>query len=268
MLMPMENLVWILAFVGSGLSAGVLSGLFGVGGGTLVVPLLLLLGIPIHHAVGMSLVYIVFASASGSVKHYRQDNIHLASALWMSAAAFFTSFVGVKIGVALPAQWLSFLFSGLMLLVLGIFAYRLHLEKKQGQQTWEPDFKPPLTGLMTTGLIAGVFSSLFGVGGGFVMVPLLVILARFNLKKAAGTSLVAIFFIGLTGILQHYLFGDLKAALHDHLWPMVAMALAGVVGAPLGAMLNHKLPARWLHLGFMAFILAITVYMFFYGQQA
>lgn len=268
MLMLMENLLWILAFMASGLSSGILSGLFGVGGGTLVVPLLLLLGIPIHHAVGMSLVYILFASASGSVKHYQQRNIHVRSAVVMSLAAFCTTFVGVKIGVALPANILSYLFSGLMLLVLGIFAYRIHLEKKQGQRELPPDFEPTLSGLIITGLIAGVFSSLFGVGGGFVMVPLLVILSGFNLKRAAGTSLVSIFFIAAAGIFQHYFFGDLAAALAAQMVPMIVMALAGVFGAPIGAWLNHKLPASLLQKSFMLFVLGITVYMFFYGRGA
>ena len=86
----MEYALWLSAFAGAGISAGILSGLFGVGGGTLVVPLLLMLGIPIHHAVGMSLVYILFASASGSVKHYRLQNIHFQSVIYMCLAAFCT----------------------------------------------------------------------------------------------------------------------------------------------------------------------------------
>jgi uncharacterized protein len=275
MLTPMENFIWILAFAGSGFGAGLLSGVFGVGGGTLVVPLLLMLGISIHHAVGMSLVYILFASASGSYKHYQQGNVHFRSAVIMSLAAFCTIFLGVKLGVALPAKTLSYMFSGLMLLVVGLFAYRIRLTENTPQSqvdaseastTGTASSTAAKVGLIATGLIAGLFSSLFGVGGGFVMVPLLVIFAGFKIKQAAGTSLVSIFFIALVGIAQHYYFGSLKAALAANIIPMIAMAGAGIVGAPLGAWCNQKLPASLLQKGFMLFILCIMVYMFFYGQ--
>lgn len=272
MLPPMDNFLWILAFAGSGLGAGLLSGLFGVGGGTLVVPLLLMLGISIHHAVGMSLVYILFASASGSYKHYQQGNVHFRSAIIMSLAAFCTIFLGVKLGVALPAQILSYMFSALMLLVVVLFAYRIRITQTQSHPsasgTLSASDAPAKTGLVATGLIAGLFSSLFGVGGGFVMVPLLVVFSGFKIKQAAGTSLVSIFFIALVGIAQHYYFGSLKAALAANIVPMIAMAGAGIVGAPLGAWWNQKLPASLLQKGFMLFILCIMVYMFFYGQAA
>lgn len=234
-----------------------------------MVPLLLILGISIHHAVGMSLVYILFASASGSYKHYRQGNVHFSSALIISLAAFCTIFLGVKLGVALPAKVLSYLFSALMLLVVGLFAYRTHMSQKQSDTPEDPPLDAPAkAGLIGTGLVAGLFSSLFGVGGGFVMVPLLVIFSGFKIKQAAGTSLVSIFFIALVGIVQHYYFGSLKAALAANIIPMIAMAGAGIVGAPLGAWCNQKLPARLLQKSFMLFILCIMVYMFFYGQSA
>lgn len=255
--------MWILAFASSGFGAGVLSGLFGVGGGTLVVPLLLVLGTPIHHAVGMSLVYILFASASGSYKHYQQGNLRIRSAVVMSLAAFFTIFLGVQLGVALPAKILSYMFSGLMLLVVGLFVYRIRITRKQSST---PTATPAKAGLIITGLVAGLFSSLFGVGGGFVMVPLLVIFSNFKIKPAAGTSLVSIFFIALAGIAQHYYFGSLKEALTANMVPMIAMASAGVIGAPLGAWCNQKLPAPLLQKGFILFVLCIMVYMFFYGQ--
>ena len=263
--LSIENILWILAFAGGGLGAGVLSGLFGVGGGTLVVPLLLMLGISIHHAVGMSLVYILFASASGSYKHYQQGNVDFRSAVVMSLAAFCTIFLGVKLGLALPAQVLSYMFSALMLLVVGLFAYRIRMTEVPNN-TLTPSETHAKTGLIATGLIAGLFSSLFGVGGGFVMVPLLVVFSGFKIKQAAGTSLVSIFFIALVGIAQHYYFGSLKAALMANMVPMIAMAGAGIVGAPLGAWWNQKLPARLLQKGFILFILCIMIYMFFYGQ--
>jgi len=107
------------------------------------------------------------------------------------------------------------------------------------------------------GLIAGFLSGLFGVGGGILIVPLLVALAKFGQKKAAGTSLAAIVPISIAGVVSYAVHGDVA-------WVVALVVCAGsIVGAQLGSHLLHRLPKRAVQWAFIVFVLAIVVSMFF-----
>lgn len=110
----------------------------------------------------------------------------------------------------------------------------------------------PLIGI---GVAAGLFSALFGVGGGIVVVPLLLLFARFSERPAMATSLVAIGFISLAGAVSYGLHGELKPG---------AAALVGLpaaVGAVGGTALQQRLPTRSLSLGFAALLVGVAIRM-------
>jgi hypothetical protein len=101
------------------------------------------------------------------------------------------------------------------------------------------------------GALAGLASGLFGVGGGVVLVPLLVVLVRLDQRMAHGTSLAAIVPIAASGTIGYALAGEVD-------WPLAALTAAGaLVGTPLGARLLHRLPLRTLRVGF-ALVLFVT----------
>jgi len=105
------------------------------------------------------------------------------------------------------------------------------------------------------GLVAGVFSALFGVGGGIVVVPLLILLAHFSERPAMGTSLGAVGLIALVGAVSYAFHGELKPG---------AAAVVGVpaaVGAVLGTGLQQRLEARTLSLGFAALLAGIAIWL-------
>lgn len=107
------------------------------------------------------------------------------------------------------------------------------------------------------GLTAGFLSGLFGVGGGILMVPLLVALATFDHRKAAGTSLAAIVPISIAGVVSYAVHGDVA-------WVVaLVLCLGSVVGAQLGSHLLHRLPKAAVQWAFIVFVLAIVVSMFF-----
>lgn len=253
-----------LIFALGGLFAGLLSGLFGVGGGTLVVPLLLLLKISIHDAVGLSLVYILFSSASGSLFHGKAQALHMRPVLLIALGAWISSYFGVQAAAAMDSHILAWLFAALMSLVIALFIWRSS-ERWAEQRTEQPAY----LGLryLGVGALAGFLSSLFGVGGGFIMVPLLVVCSPLNLSQATATSLAGIFFIALSGTVHHILWGQLAQALMQHGLQICGMALLGIVGAPLGAVLHHKIPGPALRLSFICFSILVTGYLVFYGFQ-
>lgn len=116
-----------------------------------------------------------------------------------------------------------------------------------------PAARPTIPVLAGIGLIAGLFATLFGVGGGIIVVPLLITVLRFDVKPAAGTSLAA---IGLTAC-----FGVVSYAVVDRVqWPEAAMiGLPAVVGGLLGVWLQQRVSSRALVLLFAAFLVVIAV---------
>ena len=111
----------------------------------------------------------------------------------------------------------------------------------------------PLWILAGIGVAAGFFSALFGVGGGVIVVPLLILLAGFSERLATGTSLAVIGFTALFGVVS---FG----ALGEVAWPEAAMVgLPAVVGTFAGTWLQQRIPSRTLALGFAAFLVAVAV---------
>jgi uncharacterized membrane protein YfcA len=111
--------------------------------------------------------------------------------------------------------------------------------------------------LVLIGLVAGFFSALFGVGGGIVIVPLLVLVAAFHQREANGTSLAAIGVIALVGVIAYGVRGEV------HFGYAALVGLPAAAGAIAGAMLQQRLPVRVLALAFAALLLAVGVAMLF-----
>ena len=105
------------------------------------------------------------------------------------------------------------------------------------------------------GLVAGVFSALFGVGGGIVVVPLLILIAHFSERPAMGTSLAAIGLIAFVGAISYAFHGELKPG------AAAVVGLPAAVGAVLGAGVQQRLEARTLSLGFAALLAGIAIWL-------
>jgi uncharacterized membrane protein YfcA len=112
---------------------------------------------------------------------------------------------------------------------------------------------------LAIGLVAGLIAGIVGVGGGFIIVPFCVAYLGFTMKEAAGTSLIAIVFIALPGIISHALLG--------HIWWLygVALIVGTIPGAQLGGYLATRLPERALRVGFVC-LLIVAGTMLLYQQ--
>jgi len=109
--------------------------------------------------------------------------------------------------------------------------------------------------LLLIGLLAGLFSALFGVGGGIVVVPLLILLAHFEERPAMATSLAAIGLIALVGAVSYAFHGELKVG------AAAVVGVPAVFGAVFGAWLQQRLATRTLTLAFAALLAAVAVYL-------
>ena len=270
--------VFMLLALGGGV--GFLSGVFGVGGGFLLTPLLLMLGVPPAVAVSTQAPQILASSMSGMMPHWRRGNVDLAMGAVLIAGGVVGSLIGVQLFAWLRAAGqidlaiaLSFVFllgsvGGLML----VEATRTLLQgpqaakrRKLHEHGWFHNlpFKvrfrasrlyisvlPPLA----IGIFAGVLTSIMGVGGGFFLVPAMIFLLGMPTIMAVGTSLFQI--IAITGVTTVF-----QAVTNYTVDVPLALVLAagGVIGAQWGANVGQKLKAEQLRALFALLVLGVAV---------
>lgn len=260
----LQTLWELLPFLLSGALAGLLSGLLGIGGGLILVPLLTLNGVSLHQAVGMSLLYILITGTSGAIQHFRQGNIRFQTALSLALAGSLASGGGSYISHYLPPAWLAWLFVGLIASVSGLFLLRLN----RPQLPSSGAVRPRLGLALLIGALAGLLSGIFGIGGGFVMTPLLSSFLPFSLEESIGTSLAAVVLIACAGALSHLWMGDLAVAFQRWPWAMVCMGLSGALAAPWGAHLTGVWPKKYLQAALLGLMGLVGIYMFFFGLRS
>ncbi|ANC78490.1 permease [Fictibacillus phosphorivorans] len=218
-----------------GLCIGIFSGIFGIGGGFILTPVLILFGIPPLSAIGTSLMYSIGTSVSGVAAHLRFKNI-----LWKPAAVLGIVGIGAT-QVAHPlVVWLEkmgydeTIIPIFYIVLLAYFAlsllYKQSKRKKTPQSMAEIQFSYPKA--VFIGFTGGFISTTLGVGGGFVMVPMLISLMKFPSRKAVGTSLVSVFFIVSAGFLTYASSVQIDYKLG------LLLILGALVGTQLGAKLT------------------------------
>lgn len=272
---------WVLLFL-VGTVTGTLSGLLGIGGGLLMVPVLTLFGLPLVQATATSLIGVLLSALSGSVQNLRTRDLNWQIALLLAVFGIFTAQMGAWLGDRLPDAWLALSFAGLLLLTIYLMDLRRKLQKKEvsaakEQTTHENEREitagepglgkiypsptlhlQPIAGI---GLLAGVLSGLFGVGGGVVMVPLQTLFLNETIKSAVRTSLGAIVPIAISGLAQHAWNGNV-------LWiPGLCLGLGGIFGAQAGTRLLPKLSDRTVNQLFRLFLIGLAIYMAIRGLR-
>lgn len=215
---------WMMFLIG-GLLIGIMSGFFGIGGGIVLTPILLISGYAPSHAIMLSLMLTLGSTLSGALAHIRLKNVE-------GRLAIVLGFFGVIGSVSMVpiVKWLdqlngaAIVISLLYIGVLSRFAYQfLHKETKEN-----PKKGKAYTAFI--GLLTGWISSLMGVSGGFVMTPLLSKWLKLDLRKAIGTSITAASVIVLSGILSYFGSGTTIDWKHGLL--LIAGAL---IGSPIGS---------------------------------
>lgn len=265
-----QALLFFTLYVVAGIFVGLASGLFGIGGGVIVVPVLLPifaaqgLGIDIamHLAVGSSLATIVVTGMSSARAHWQLGNI-LSSALpWLIAGLMVGALCGAQVAAALPGDTLRVIFAGfLLLLALRLFVYKQPPANRR---------LPPPAIVAGVGFIIGVISSLVGIGGGAMVVPFLV-WGGVAMRQAVGTSAAAGVCIAIAGSIGFVLAGtgedQLPAWSSGYIyWPAVlGITLSSAVLAPIGARLASRLPALLLRRAFAVMLVLVGLRLFLGG---
>lgn len=256
------SFVWI----GGGVVAGVASGLLGIGGGLLMVPLLFwtfsYTPLPpewrMHIAIASSLSVIVLTSFSGSIAHLWHRSLKLSIVALMGIGGIVGGLTGSLFAVHLSGRVLQQLF-GLIEIWVGL---RWIFEKPIF-----PYLKPVrihATSTFLIGLVAGVFSALFGVGGGLIAVPLMVSVLGMPIHHAVGTSMGLVFINASAGVIGYLSFDRAVVDAAEgfgylYLPAIVWLAVGSLPSAPIGAALANRLRAERLKRVFSCCLMGIGI---------
>ena len=264
-----------------GMSVGILSGMFGVGGGFLMTPLLVLLGIPPAVAVASEANHIVGSSLSGTIGHLKRKAVDIKLGNLLLIGGIIGSFIGIgifnsliKIGLVDLLITLTYFF-----FLTGVGSFMLYesldslgyLKKKKRKKTYNHSwimglpfrmrFKksglyisiiPPLL----VGFVVGILASIMGVGGGFIMIPAMIYIIRMPTSVVIGTSLYQIIFVTAIVTLLH--------AFHNQTVDVILaliLLLGGAIGAQIGVKLSNKLEGPYLRVALGVLVLSVGIVM-------
>jgi len=277
-----ETSVNVFTMFGMGTAVGFLSGMFGIGGGFLITPLLMLMGIPAAVAVATGANQVVASSVSGTLSQWRRGNVDFKMGTVLLVGGSVGAIIGVQvvrllkktghIDLTIALLYAVFLSSiGTLMLIESLNAIRKARAgkavsaRRPGQHSWVHGLPlklrfqrsklyisaiPPFV----IGMVVGLLSGMLGVGGGFIMVPAMIYLLRMPTKVVIGTSLFQVIFVaGLTTILH--------AAANQAVDLMLALLLmvGGVIGAQFGASAGQKLRGEHLRALLALLVLGVCI---------
>jgi uncharacterized membrane protein YfcA len=275
----------ILIPVGLGLAVGLLSGLFGVGGGFLMTPLLIMFGIPSTVAAATDSNQIVAASTSGTYAHWKVGNVDFKMGIYLLIGGFVGGLGGVQAVKVLRAMGnADFVIKMTYVLMLGIVGTYMFFESlssmKKKTEVSKPAKESGLSKFLKSlpmqthfeksgvthsallpvifGAFVGVLAAVMGVGGGFLMVPVMVYILRMPMHVVVGTSLFQILFncIEVT-FLQAYTNHTVDFVL------AVLLLIGSTVGAQVGTVFGRKLKGDQLKIILAVIVLVVTVKIVF-----
>ena len=276
----------IMLLLGLGLMVGFLSGLFGVGGGFLLTPLLMMIGIPPTVAAASDANQIVAASTSGTFAHWQLGNVDFKMGIILVIGGVIGGTVGVQFIKILRAtgnaDFVIKIAYVIMLGVIGSYMFQESLKSlrprlsscekpRPESKSWFARFSEALPLAMNfeksgirlsifmpliLGTLVGVLSALMGVGGGFIMVPVMVYLLRMPMHVVVGTSLFQVLFtcINVTFMQSYY----------NHTVDLIMALLllfGSTTGAQIGARISHRLKADHLKIILASIVLLVMVKM-------
>lgn len=262
------TLAHIIILLGTGVGVGFTSGLLGVGGGFIMIPVQYMLftnmgmstDIAMKVAFGTSLLVILPTVASGARRHHKNGAVWWKAAIIMGSCGFIAAFSGATLATYLPGEMLKIAF-GTVVMASGIWM----LISRPSKSEQEPKNNPWLW--IAWAIPIGIVTGITGLGGGVVAVPVMVLALKFKMHNAIATSLAVIIFTSTGGVVGYIINGlgvpNLPAYSIGYInlpaWFLLAITSIGM--AQVGAVTAHRLPAKQLRWVFIAVMFYVALRM-------
>ncbi|WP_169767360.1 sulfite exporter TauE/SafE family protein [Campylobacter curvus] len=234
-----------------GVMVGFMSGFFGIGGGTVVVPVMILFGYDIKYAIGVSIMQMIFSSVFGSFVNFKSKMLDIKPALILG----FGGFCGALTSGFIVSYFSSKFLLGVLILVQIINLIKLF--KTPAEPVGEANGSKIL--LFLVGLVVGAVAISVGIGGSVLVMPILISFLNYDIKRAVGTGLFFVVFSSTAGFLS--------LAAHElvHYDVGIMLGLGSLIGVYFGVKTSHKISKtaqkRWM-VALISTILMITVRKF------
>ena len=242
----------ILSLIGVGI--GALSGFFGIGGGTVLVPLLLLMGMEMKAAVGISIMQMMFSSIFGSYLNHRKGTLEVGEGIFVGFGGFVGGYLSAYLTASIPDVVLQYTFIAFVLFAL----YRLMTAAEPHDEVVTKTLPKYL--LFGIGVGIGVIAISIGVGGAIILIPLLSGFLHYPIKKAVSAGLFFVVFSSVAGFIGRVVHDEID------LYRGLIIGVASLVGVYLGVWLKDKVHAKnhkLFIIGMYLFILGIMAYKMF-----
>lgn len=260
----------VLILMGVGVGVGFISGLMGIAGGVILIPVLLkiqsVLGVipdtAVKVAFGTSLLTGFLTTSSGTWQHHRKNNVCWHDAIALSLSGIAGAFVGSTISSYLSGAVLRPLFGAVVLTVAVILIFHSEREKSDRRE------RHPLIGIIAVGGSIGTLSALVGIGGGVMLMPFLILVLGYSARRAIGTSGAVIPLVALSGAIGYIVHGWGKSGLlpfsagYVNFFFVLCISISSMLTAPLGAKAGTKLHGRWMKRLFAVLLVLVALKMF------
>lgn len=231
----------------AGLAVGFIAGFFGVGGGTVLVPVLLFLGYPIQQAIGMTVVQMFISSSVGTFLNHKKQKLDLSILSFLGLGGLAGGFLSPYVVLHTSSTFLEALFFLFILVALIKFAVTPHVGTQRIKESKKLFF--------FVGFVIALPSTSVGLGGAVVLAPFLLSFMGYDIKKATAASLFFVLFSSLSGTVSWLLSGELlyKEGL--------TLGLSSILGVWLGIYMKHKVSAQSLRVLLLLLYMVIFVYI-------
>ncbi len=241
-----------LWFIPLGFAAGILGSIIGFGGGVIAVPVLIFLGLTPTAAASNSLFAALSNATASTISYSKQKRIEYSLGIKLGLLSTPGTILGAVVSTDVAPDIFKILF-GLVLIASAVYIFlRKKLEAKKKTIS-----KQMIIFVIGASFFAGIISSFFGIGGGVVFVPLMVVGMGMAMKKAAPTSQMILLFASLSGVIVHSFLG------HPDFLQAGFLAIGSFIGGLVGARLSVNIKERYLQILVCVVILIVAAKFFF-----
>jgi len=232
-------------------TAGIIFGIFGAGGSILLVPILIyVLHLPVKMSLGMALLMLFLTGGTATLTHARARNVSWRIGLRWAAFGMIGAYLGGRLAEHVPESVLLTLFA-----IVVVLASFMMIRRRGPEKERVPVTSVEMKKVVLVGTSLGFFTGMLGIGGGFLLVPAMVLVCELDVKLAIGTALL------VTGL--NALAGFLGFAAHEHFPPglTATVSVLAAAGGFIGERLARPLPSHRMRPAFGVFLLLIGAAM-------